>query len=119
VENGASNTQPGTTSLSNLMKIYQAVQKLMVVGGGEQTDAQDGLLISLFPISKTRLKTLGPLQVTKICTILTSKETLFDEVMTGPDRDVDAPGRLIIWHSFKPIILKYLLNIYLVEGGEK
>jgi hypothetical protein len=87
--------------------------------GGGQTDALDGHLISLFPISKTRLKTLGPLQVTKICTILTSKETLFDEVVTGPDRDVDTPGRLIIWHSFKPIILKYLLNIYLVEGGEK
>jgi hypothetical protein len=34
-------------------------------------------------------------------------------VKPGPDRDVGAPGRLIIWHFF----LKNVFNIYLVGVG--
>jgi hypothetical protein len=40
----------GITSLRNIMKIYQAVQKLLV------EDTQTGDLISLLPFLKSRLK---------------------------------------------------------------
>jgi hypothetical protein len=42
----------GITSLPNLMKIFQAVQKLV---GDRQTHREDGDLTSLFPFVESRL----------------------------------------------------------------
>jgi hypothetical protein len=54
----------GITSVLNSMKIYQAVQKLLV--GDTQTDRQTGDLINLLSFLESRLKMHKQLSVMKL-----------------------------------------------------